>query len=310
MNSGSVSILGVFVADATFRAKRMPKMGETIIGRSFALGPGGKGSNQAVASARAGAKVRFIAKLGRDTFGEMALALWKDAGVEPKIIWDEDGSTGAASIFVDDDAGDNAIIICPGAAGTMTTGDVEFAREDIIGSSVFLTQLEQPIEAAEAGLSIAKASCVRTILNPAPVASIPHDMVRLCDFVTPNETEAEGMTGVVVDSVDNANRAARDILKMGAGAALITMGENGSLYVDNEISRHIPAMAAGPVVETTGAGDAFNGGFATALSEGLDAITAAKFATATAAISVTRAGAAGSMPLRDDIDALIAKSTP
>ncbi|NNF90985.1 MAG: ribokinase [Boseongicola sp.] len=304
---GHIAILGVFVADTAYRADRPPRMGETIMGKSFALGPGGKGSNQAVAAARAGGDVHFVSKLGRDAFADLAFSIWKDAGVKAAVSQHDDSYTGAAYIFIEDSTGNNAIIICPGVAGTISEADVE-ARVDLIGgASVFITQLEQPMPAAHRALEIARAGGARTILNPAPAAEVSREMLALCDIVTPNESEAEGITGVRVVSVADAEKAADAFLAMGVGAAVITLGENGAFYKDGVRAKHVPAFDAGPVVETTGAGDAFNGGFAVALAEGLDPVDAVRFGSATAAISVTRPGTAPSMPTRDEIDALLAR---
>ena len=302
---GRIVILGVFVADTAYRADRQPKMGETILGRSFALGPGGKGSNQAVAAAMAGGEVHFLSRLGRDPFADMARATWAKAGVIPEITEDAESYTGAAYIFIEHATGNNAIIISPGAAGRISVADVE-ARADLIGgASVFVTQLEQPMDAAHRALAIARAGGARTILNPAPAAEIPPEMLALCDFVTPNESEAEGITGIAVAAVADAERAADALLARGVGAAILTLGEKGAFYRDRTRSVHVPAFDAGPVVETTGAGDAFNGGFATALAEGADPVEAVRFGCATAAISVTRPGTAPSMPARAEIDALL-----
>lgn len=304
---GHIAILGVFVADTAYRAERPPRMGETIMGKSFALGPGGKGSNQAVAAARAGGDVHFVSKLGRDAFADLAFSIWKDAGVKAAVSQHDDSYTGAAYIFIEDSTGNNAIIICPGVAGTISEADVE-ARADLIGgASVFITQLEQPMPAAHRALEIARAGGARTILNPAPAAEVSREMLALCDIVTPNESEAEGITGVRVVSVADAEKATDAFLAMGVGAAVITLGENGAFYKDGVRAMHVPAFDAGPVVETTGAGDAFNGGFAVALAEGLDPVDAVRFGSATAAISVTRPGTAPSMPTRDEIDALLAQ---
>ena len=306
--AGKIVILGVFVADTAYRAARPPKMGETILGNSFALGPGGKGSNQAVAAARAGGEVHFISRLGQDDFADMALKTWAGAGVHPAVVQDPDSFTGAAYIFVQDSTGDNAIIICPGAAGDISVADVEAKRALIESAAVFVTQLEQPMEAAEHALQLARAAGVKTILNPAPAAEIPAAMLALCDFVTPNESEAEGITGVPVQSLADAEIAADALLAKGVGAALITLGAQGVFFKDARQSAHIPAVAAGPVLETTGAGDAFNGGFAAALAEGADPVDAARFGCAVAGISVTRAGTAPSMPARSEIDDLIAQT--
>lgn len=304
---GRVAILGVFVADCTFRAERPPRIGETVLGKSFVLGPGGKGSNQAVAAARAGAQVPFISKLGDDSFAAIARGIWSDAGVTPDIAIDADGYTGAAYIFVEDATGNNAIIISPGAAATITPADVVAKRETIETADIFMTQLEQPIDAAVEGLRIARGAGVRTILNPAPAATLPSGMLGLCDLVTPNESEAEALTGIAVTSPQTAEAAGAALIDQGAGAAVVTLGENGALYTDGETICHAPAIRAGDVVETTGAGDAFNGGLAAALSDGADPLAALKFATATAAISVTRPGTAPSMPLRAEIDTLMAQ---
>ena len=303
--AGHIAILGVFVADTAYRADRAPQMGETILGNSFALGPGGKGSNQAVAAARAGARTHFLTRLGKDTFADLALATWKDAGVIPEISQHEDEYTGAAYIFVEESTGNNAIIVCPGAGMRITPADIDGCGDLIAGASVFVTQLEQPIDAAMRGLEIAKSGGAQTILNPAPAADLPPEIFPLCDFVTPNESEAEGITGFKVTDIASAKSAADAFLDLGVGAALITLGENGALLGDKNGHVHVPAVKARPVVETTGAGDAFNGGFAVGLSEGMERVDAAKFGAATAGISVTRPGTAPSMPSRDEIDALL-----
>ncbi|MCP4070302.1 MAG: ribokinase [Hyphomicrobiales bacterium] len=304
----NIVILGVFVADTSYRADRAPRMGETILGNSFALGPGGKGSNQAVAAAMAGGEVHFLSKLGRDPFADMALATWAKAGVIPEVTQHDDSYTGAAYIFVEEATGDNAIIVCPGVATTISPADIEAKADLIANSAVFVTQLEQPMDAAMRGLEIARAGGALTILNPAPAAELPQGMLELCSFVTPNETEAEAITGVCVQSIEEAKKAAGIFLDKGVGAAIITLGERGVLYHDDNRSVHVPACYAGAVVETTGAGDAFNGGFATALARGRDPVEAARFGNATAAISVTRPGTAPSMPLLDEIEQLLAKS--
>lgn len=304
--SGKIVILGVFVADTSYRAERMPRTGETILGNSFVLGPGGKGSNQAVAAARAGGNAHFVTRLGKDAFADIALETWKNAGVTPVVTQHPDSYTGAAFIFVDDKTGDNAIIVSLGAAREISVEDIEARRNLIEGAGILVTQLEQPIDAAFRALEIARGATVRTILNPAPAADLPPGMLALCDFVTPNESEAEGITGIPVASIENADRAAEAFLAAGAGAAIITLGDNGAFYKDASEAVHVPAVIAGEVVETTGAGDAFNGGFATALAEGQAPVDAVRFACAAAGISVTRPGTAPSMPSRSEIDQLLA----
>jgi ribokinase len=304
----SIVILGVFVADTAYRAERQPKMGETILGKSFVLGPGGKGSNQSVAAAKAGGDVTFISRLGRDAFADIARATWKAAGVKPEVTIDEQSYTGAAYIFIEEATGNNAIIIAPGAAGRISVSDVE-ARIGLISTAkVFMTQLEQPMEAAMRALELARMGNARTILNPAPAAALPEGMLKLCSYVTPNETEAEALTGIKVSTLEGAEAAAKALRERGARAAVITLGEKGALYHDGARTQHVPAYDAGPVLETTGAGDAFNGAFAVALAEGRDPIDAVRFGCAAAGISVTRPGTAPSMPARAEIDALVRRA--
>ena len=302
---GSVAILGVFVADAAYRATRQPSMGETILGNSFALGPGGKGSNQAVAAARCKADVSFITKLGQDAFAQMALDMYSVEGINAHIEQIADSYTGSAYIFIDDNTGDNAIIVCPGAAMTITPTFIDTAKSVIESADVFVTQLEQPLDAAKHALTIARNARVTTILNTAPAESVSDDIFALCDYVTPNETEVEAYTGVTVVSIADAKQAGDVLLAKGVGTALITLGEKGVLLHSAEQSVHIPAFKAGDVVETTGAGDAFNGGFAAALAQGKKPEEAARFACAVAGLSVTRAGTAPSMPTRDEVEALL-----
>ncbi len=305
--NGKIVILGVFVADTAYRADRPPRMGETIMGNSFKLGPGGKGSNQSVAAARAGGEAHFITRLGIDDFADMALKTWDQAGVTPEVTRDPESYTGAAYIFIEEASGNNAIIVAPGAALGISVADIEAHEALIGGAAVFVTQFEQPMDAALRALEIARAGGAKTILNPAPAAAVPDGMLPLCDFVTPNESEAEGLTGVPVVTVDDAAKAADAMLAQGVGAAVITLGGNGAFYKDAGAAVHVPIFDAGPVVETTGAGDAFNGAFATALAEGMDPVDAVRFGSAAAGISVTRPGTAPAMASRAEIEALLAK---
>jgi ribokinase len=309
MQKQGVAILGIYVADLVFRAPRQPIMGETLIGTSFFMGPGGKGSNQAVAAARAGADVSFITKLGKDNFGDAALALYAKEGIKAHAPQDPSISTGAAYIFLEDGTGSNAIIVVPGSAGTITVADIEANAATIANAKIFMTQLEQPIPAAIRALEIAKAAGTITIFNPAPAAPLDASIYKLCDYVTPNETEATMLTGIAVTDVASAKLAAQALLSMGAGAALITLGGQGALLHSQTQSMHIPIYSAGPVVDTSGAGDAFNGGFAAALARGETPEAAAHFGSAVAGISVTRPGTASSMPSLVEVQSLMAKST-
>lgn len=303
--SGRVVILGIYVTDLAFRASRMPAIGETIAGSAFAMGPGGKGSNQAVAAARAGAQVAFCTRLGNDAFGEIARATWAAEGITTRAKAVEGVATGAAHIFVDEATGMNAIIVAAGAAGTMEPADVEAIEADIAAAQVFVTQLEQPLAAARRGLELARRHGVTTVFNPAPAMSLPDDIFPLCDYVTPNESEAAALTGIAIQTVDDARRAADVLLDKGAGTVIVTLGEAGALLHSRDRSLLLPAFQCGPVVDTAGAGDGFTGGFAAALARGENAVSATRFGCALAGISVTRPGTAPSMPTREEVDQLL-----
>ncbi|MBB3462831.1 ribokinase [Rhizobium sp. BK377] len=300
-----IVILGIFAADTAYKAKRLPHIAETLMGSAFTLGPGGKGSNQAIAAAKAGGKVTFISRVGNDAFGAMALAAYAEAGVKANVMKMERVSTGAAFIFVDEMSGDNAIIVVPGAAGLIGIEDVEANRAVIESAAIFMTQLEQPLEAVLHGLSIAKRAGATTIFNPAPASAIPDGIYGLCDFIVPNEVEAAELVGHAIETDEQARAAARTLIGRGAKAAVITLGARGALYHTAGESEFIPAFSAGSVIDTTGAGDAFLGGFATAISEGRAPIEAVRFGCATAAIAVTRPGTAPAMPSRAEITALL-----
>lgn len=305
-NQKWLTVMGSFVADLAFRTERVPAWGETLMGKSFKLGPGGKGSNQAVAAARAGGKVSFISKLGPDPFGDMARDLYTTEGIDTQYLFRTDTATGAAAIIVDAAKGENAIIVVPGACFGVTIEEVDKARPRIAASSVFVAQLELPLPIVEYGLALAHALGVPTILNPAPAQPLPESIYAQIDYITPNETETAALTGVTVSSLADAEKAADIFLARGVRNAVITLGSQGAFVKNPTIKAHVPAIDAGKIVETTGAGDAFNGGFAVALSEGMDLVAAARFGCATAAISITRPGTAPSMPSRDEIDELLA----
>ncbi|HTJ93448.1 MAG TPA: ribokinase [Pararobbsia sp.] len=301
-----VFIVGIFVADLTFRAARMPVLGETIAGSAFKMGPGGKGSNQAVAAARAGANVTFCTRLGNDAFGKIALDTWKAEGIETRVKMLDDVATGAAHIFVNEVDGKNAIIVASGAAATMAATDIDAVEADIAASAVFVTQLEQPLDVARRGLELARKHGVVTVFNPAPAEPVDDAIYPLCDYITPNETEAAALTGIAVNSIDDARRAADALLAKGVGTAIITLGEAGALFHTKDHSELVPAFRCGAVVETAGAGDGFTGGLAAALANGEQAIQAVRFGCALASLSVTRAGTAPSMPTLAEIQAVLA----
>jgi ribokinase len=308
--SQTVLVLGSFVADVAFRASRLPAWGETLMGSGFALGPGGKGSNQAVAAARAGARVQMASKLGDDTFGQLARKTWEEAGIDHALTPNCATATGAAAILIDAVRGENAIIVVPGACFTITLEEVDAMADAIRSAAILLTQLETPVPVVTRALAIAREAGVTTILNPAPApaAPLPDSLLELADFFAPNETEAALLTGSAVLSVPDADRAAAALQKRGARNVILTLGARGALVRTTAgESTLVPAFNAGPVLETTGAGDAFCGGLAAALAEGQPLLDAVRFGCATAGISVTRHGTAPSMPSRAEIDALLAR---
>jgi len=299
-----ITVMGTFVADLAFRTSHIPVWGETLMGQSFQLGPGGKGSNQAVAAARAGGRVSFISKLGADPFGDIARNLYKTEGVDTQFLFTTAKATGAAAIIIDAQKGENAIIVVPGACFGLTTAEVDQARALIAVSAIFITQLELPLPVVEHGLALAHKLGVPTVLNSAPAMPLPESIYQHIDYITPNETETTALTGIPVASVADAEKAADSFLARGVRNAIITLGAQGAYVKNAKIKAHVPAFDTGKVVDTTGAGDAFNGGFAVALSEGMDLVEAARFGCATAAISITRPGTAPAMPTRSEIDAL------
>ena len=306
-----IVVLGIFAADLAFRAERLPRMGETLLGQQFNLGAGGKGSNQAVAAARAGGSVQLVTRIGDDAFGQLAMNTWQREGIDTRHARTMLGeSTGAAFIFVSQQTGDNAIIVNGGAANGLSAKDIEAADDVLANAAVFIAQLEQPIEAMHAGLRAARRHGVITVLNPAPAPAVDlgDEVFRLCDYITPNESEAEALTGVAIRSVDDARIAARRLLDRGLGCAVITLGAEGVLLCNATQSIHVPSFQAGTVVDTTGAGDAFNGAFAVALAERMPLPEALRFANAVAGISVTRRGTAPSMPTRAEALALLRAS--
>ena len=305
-----IAIMGSFVADLAFRTPAMPGWGETILGRSFRLGPGGKGSNQAVAAARLGAEVSFISRLGRDSFGELARQMYRQEGIDAQCVFETDEATGAAAILIDEYRGENGIIVVPGACFVLSEEQLRQSAATIAASRIFLTQLEQDLTVVERGLRLAHDAGVRTILNPAPAAALSESIYPLCDYLTPNESEAAALTGLPVANAEQALAAANHLLARGVRNVIVTLGAGGALLRTPHTTAQVPAVDAGPVAETTGAGDAFNGGFAVALAEGMSPADSVAFACAVAGLSVTRPGTAPSMPTRAEVDALRSKISP
>jgi ribokinase len=306
MNAKPITVMGIFVADLAFRTKSMPVWGETVLGTDFRLGPGGKGSNQSVAAARLGAKVYFISKVGDDSFADMAQRTYEEEGVDTRFLIRSSGlTTGAAAIIVQEGSGENAIIVAPGAGNALAFAEIDQARDQIQSSAIFMTQLELPVPLVEYGLKTARALGVPTVLNPAPACDLSDSIFELCDYITPNESEAAALTGDPVLSLEDAERAAAKLLARGVRNVILTRGARGALVKTQSLTENVAAFDAGPVLDTTGAGDAFNGGLAVALSEGLSVVEATRFGCVVAGISVTRHGTAPSMPRRAEVASFI-----
>ncbi|MGE5581074.1 MAG: ribokinase [Bacillota bacterium] len=300
----TITVVGSYVTDLMCRTPKMPVPGETVFAGPFKMGPGGKGANQAVAAKRAGADVTMITKLGRDALGEYAFKSIAAEGIKTDYIYfDEKLGTGAALIIVDA-SGQNMIAVSTEACETLSAQEVRDAKARIQNSDVLLTQYEGSLEGMTAAIDIAKSSGIKIILNPAPARQIDLALLKNVNIITPNESEAEALTGIKVGDPRSAVDAAKKIHTMGPEIVIITMGKAGALvYADQSITM-IPSIEV-ETVDTTGAGDAFSGGLATAIAEGKDVIQAVKFAVCTAALSVTKVGTAPSMPFRNEIEALL-----
>lgn len=295
-----VCVVGSTNLDLTFHTPRLPRPGETVAGLSLQTGHGGKGANQAVMAARLGARVTMIGRVGRDAFGDAALANFHDEGIDTTFVGrDPTLPTGTAAILVDDKAR-NCIVVVPGANHALRPEDVQAAAPVLASADTLLGQLEVPLDVIEAAFRLAKAANVRTILNPAPARPLPDELLRLCDLCVPNESEMEALTGLPAATLEQAEAAARELLRRGPPTVIVTLGERGALVVDAQQAKLVPAS---PVyaVDPTGAGDAFIGSLAVFLAEGLPLPDAVRQANATAALSVTRLGTQTSFPRRDEM---------
>lgn len=299
----SIVVLGSSNTDMILRMKRIPRPGETILGGEFAMAAGGKGANQAVAAARAGGEVVFVSKVGDDLFGKQSVEGYKKDGVDVSYIFkDSERASGVALIFVEE-TGENAIGVASGANMALTTEEIRRAKPAFESADVLLAQLETPLDAFAEALAL-KGEKTRAILNPAPAAPIPDEILAKLFLITPNETEAETLTGVVVENEEDAARAAETLLAKGVENVVITMGAKGAYLANAEGGETVPSFHV-EAADTTAAGDVFNGALATALTEGKNLREATRFAAAAAARSVTKLGAQPSVPRREEIDALL-----
>lgn len=296
MMAPKITVVGSYATGLTMKVERLPTAGETLLGMGYRVDHGGKGSNQAVGCARLGAKVSFVAKIGRDTFGEMALRLYRDEGVETKgVKQTSDAPTGVGFILVESSSGKNCIALDPGANELLTAEDVSESDAAFVSAAVLLTQLEIPVQAAGEALRRGRAHGALTILNPAPARPLPPSLLHSVDVLTPNEVEAKTLVGRSPDAKIEAAEISRELIRLGVKQVVTTLGEKGALIVTADGALRIPAVPVHPK-DTTGAGDAFNAGLARALAGGSDLESAVRFAVVTGALAVTQEGVIPSLP--------------
>jgi len=281
--------------DLVVKSHRIPAKGETILGGEFIMTPGGKGANQAVAAAKLGTEVYFVAKLGEDIFGRQSLSNFQKVGINTDYVGQTKETPSGVALIAVDDAGDNVIVVAPGANLKLTPDDVKKAQSTIASSGAVAAQLEVPLETVEFAARLANDAGVPFILDPAPAQKLSDDLLRMVDVLTPNETEAEILTGIKVTDENTAMNATKDLLERGVKAVILTMGSKGYILATKDGAEFVPSIKV-DVVDTTAAGDAFTGALGVGLARGKTLKDAALFANYVAALSVTKMGAQSSMP--------------
>ena len=301
MSIPRIVVLGSYATGLTMKVKRLPRTGETLLGSGYRVDYGGKGSNQAVGCARLGAEVSFVVKVGKDAFGEMALGLYRDERVDTTYVRQAvDAPTGVGFIIVEEASGHNCITIDPGANELLSAAEVSECEGAFESATVVLTQLEIPVATAEAALRCGRSKGLTTILNPAPVRALPASVLELVDVLTPNEVEAKVLAGRDPDDTSEPEEVAHQLIRSGVKQVVMTLGEKGALIVSGRSCTHVPA-ARMSAVDTTGAGDAFNAGLATALASGASLESGVRFAVITGGLAVTREGVIPSLPQREEV---------
>jgi ribokinase len=303
-NQSHIIVVGSSNMDLVVKAPRIPAVGETILGEDFLMIPGGKGANQAVAAAKLGAEVYFVAKLGNDVFGEQSLVNFEKEGINTEYVTRTGEAPSGVALITVGRSGDNVIVVAPGANGTLSPGDVETAQSAIASSGALVAQLEIPLETVECAARLADRSDVPFILDPAPAQKLSAQLLEMVDVLTPNETEARILTGIEVTDDDSARLAAGKLLAFGVKMVVLTLGAKGVLLADNTGMEFIPAVKV-DAVDTTAAGDAFTGALAVGLARGKALREAAMFANHVAALSVMTMGAQSSMPSAGQVESFI-----
>lgn len=304
MESKKIFVIGSSNTDMVVKTSKIPRPGETVIGGTFMMNPGGKGANQAVAASRLGGKIVFVARVGNDIFGEHAIINYQEAGIDTKYITqDKNSPSGVALISVDENA-ENCIVVYPGANSTLSIQDIKVIEEELLTSQYLLMQLEVPMETVEYAAHFAFNTGVKVILNPAPATLLKKRLLENVYLITPNKLEAELLTGILINNIEDAKLAADKLINMGVENVIITLGAGGALIRDTGGFTRLEVRKV-DAIDTTAAGDVFNGALCVALAEGLEIRKAAHFASMAASISVTRMGAQSSIPTRDEVDILL-----
>jgi ribokinase len=302
--SKNIVVVGSSNTDMIIKVPRIPKPGETILGGTFSTAAGGKGANQAVAAARAGGNVSFVARVGDDMFGEEAIKGFQKDGLNiDHVILDKSAPSGVAEIFVAED-GENSIAVASGANLNLSPQDVKSAEKVISTADILVMQLESPLETVYVAAKLAHEKGVKVILNPAPAQPLKDEYFKYLSILTPNESETEILTGRTVNDRKSAEEAAQVLLKKGVETVVVTLGRNGALLVQPDHAEHIPGFEVN-AVDATAAGDVFNGTLAVALAEKMSLKDAIRFANAAAALSVTKLGAQPSAPHRAEIEEML-----
>lgn len=304
MRAPVVTVVGSANTDMIVRVPRLPARGETVLGGEFLSAGGGKGANQAIAARRLGSEVYFVARLGRDVFGDAALSAYEAEGLRTDFLVRDDRAPSGVALVIVEEAGENVIAVAPGANARLEPDDVRHASPAIARSDVLLTQLEVPLDAVRVALELARKAGVTTILNPAPATALPDDLYPLVDVLNPNRGEVAALAGVQVADLDSAELAARRLLARGVRTVVVTLGGEGALVVTGHEARPIPSYRVASV-DAVGAGDAFSAGLAVALAKGASPAEAAGYACAVGALATTRAGAQPSLPTAAEVQAFL-----
>jgi len=305
MSAPQIVVVGSSNIDMVVQVPHIPAPGETVLGGQFVMVPGGKGANQAVAAARLGAQVTFVARLGQDAFADASLQNFTAAGIDTSfIVRDAEAASGVALIFVDT-GGENTIAVAPGANARLAPEDVDRAEEIIARADAVLLQLEMPIPTVAHTIAVAKRHGRRVLLNPAPAQPVPDGLLSQVDILTPNETEAVMLLGDSAAGLAGIAPTAEALLGKGVGTVVVTLGKEGAFVVERSGSYHLPGRRV-TAVDTTAAGDTFSAALAVAWAEGRELRAAVEWAIAAAALSVTRRGAQSSLPTRAELEAFLA----